>query len=415
MMSESPSCSAPVSREKFKIALLICYFGKFPWYFDFFLKTCGSNPAIDFLIITDNIINTQSPNTQVINMNFEEVIRLIDDNLSVKSSLKGPYKLCDFKPAYGIIFQNLLKKYDFWGYGDIDVIYGDIRSFFTESLLRNNDILTVRSEYLSGSFSLFRNNNSINRLFERSKDYKRIFEDSQHYCFDECAFLFEQLLKGHSILDIESEIESMTHVVMRLRASGMLRAHFETCINEEQTGSMTWKNGILKYRSKRLLLYHLIKFKDSPSLLINKWDKIPDSFIINKNSIVKKSKFAGFITMYNHLLIQVRKFTNTYCYITDWLASFLKSRIDLNGLFKSYEGQYEYGPLILTVSLDRHKLLVRDWNGKLHLLNYIGENKFISQHNFIYQASLRINSYHCNELNITPLNSKNLCFVKQDA
>lgn len=37
------------------IALIICYFGVFPWYFKYFLHSCKYNPSIDFIIITDNI------------------------------------------------------------------------------------------------------------------------------------------------------------------------------------------------------------------------------------------------------------------------------------------------------------------------------------------------------------------------
>ena len=36
-----------------KIAFVVPYYGKFPDYFPLWLKTCGTNPTIDFLLFTD--------------------------------------------------------------------------------------------------------------------------------------------------------------------------------------------------------------------------------------------------------------------------------------------------------------------------------------------------------------------------
>ncbi|WP_370580690.1 DUF6625 family protein [Mucilaginibacter sp. FT3.2] len=31
------------------IAIVICYFGKFPWWFSYFLRSFNYNPTVDFL------------------------------------------------------------------------------------------------------------------------------------------------------------------------------------------------------------------------------------------------------------------------------------------------------------------------------------------------------------------------------
>ena len=36
-----------------KIILINCYFGKFPSFFNLFLKSCEANPSVDFLIFSD--------------------------------------------------------------------------------------------------------------------------------------------------------------------------------------------------------------------------------------------------------------------------------------------------------------------------------------------------------------------------
>lgn len=47
-------------------------------------------------------------------------------NYDFKIAIDNPYKFCDFKPAYGEIFADYLKGYDFWGHCDIDLLWGNI-------------------------------------------------------------------------------------------------------------------------------------------------------------------------------------------------------------------------------------------------------------------------------------------------
>ena len=37
-----------------KTAFLICWQGKYPWYFPYFFHSCRYYPTFDFLIFTDN-------------------------------------------------------------------------------------------------------------------------------------------------------------------------------------------------------------------------------------------------------------------------------------------------------------------------------------------------------------------------
>ncbi|MBM3818250.1 MAG: hypothetical protein FJW14_04400 [Acidimicrobiia bacterium] len=44
-------------------------------------------------------------------------------------------KVCDLKPAYGLIFEDDLRGFDFWAHSDLDVVWGHVRGFMTDSLL----------------------------------------------------------------------------------------------------------------------------------------------------------------------------------------------------------------------------------------------------------------------------------------
>ena len=66
-------------------------------------------------------------------------------------SLERPYKLCDFRPAFGEIFADELAGYDFWGHSDLDVVFGRIREQLPVAAFEADKIL------FNGNFSLYRN------------------------------------------------------------------------------------------------------------------------------------------------------------------------------------------------------------------------------------------------------------------
>ena len=100
----------------YKICIIGIYFGKFPSYFNLWLTSCAYNNSIDFLVITDQYIDNLPANVKVINMSFYDFRNLVQSKFDFKISLERPYKICDFKPAFGIICDNFLHGYDFWGH-----------------------------------------------------------------------------------------------------------------------------------------------------------------------------------------------------------------------------------------------------------------------------------------------------------
>lgn len=104
-----------------KVIIILPYFGKFDSLFTFWLQSCAYNNTIDFLVITDDKTKYNYPqNVKVVYDTFvhlREEIQLLYD---FKISLETPYRFCNFRPAYGEIFQNYLEGYDFWGFSDCD-------------------------------------------------------------------------------------------------------------------------------------------------------------------------------------------------------------------------------------------------------------------------------------------------------
>tara|TARA_R100001143_G_scaffold63475_2_gene70824 strand:+ start:6157 stop:7005 length:849 start_codon:yes stop_codon:yes gene_type:complete len=274
-------------RIKKRIAILICYFGNLPWYFKYFIHTCKYNPEVDFYIITDDgsWTNKLPSNVTMIYKNIEEINQLAAKKLGFTTNINEGYKLCDFKPAYGFLFPDIFKGYDFWGHGDIDVIFGDIRQFITDEILDNHELINVRHDFISGYFLLFKNDEKMNTLFMQSNDYQKVLSSPVHYCFDETNFQYNDFTDILTYPKRKHEVDSMTHLVKRLEKKNELKTYFDFHVIEGLPGRLKWDNGKLYYRNKyEVLLYHMIYFKNifNPKRIP---ETIPESFTISPTRI----------------------------------------------------------------------------------------------------------------------------------
>jgi hypothetical protein len=172
------------------IALVIPYFGKWPEWMDAFLISCAWNPDVDWHFISDcGEPAAHPPNVHFHESTLERVSAQASKTLGFPVELKRPYKLCDLKPAYGLMFSELLEGYDFWGHCDPDILWGNIRKFMTPELLNRYDILTTRKHALAGHFCVYRNEERINRICLETHDWERMLNDNDtSYMLDEAFF-----------------------------------------------------------------------------------------------------------------------------------------------------------------------------------------------------------------------------------
>jgi hypothetical protein len=171
--------------------LLICpFFGQLPKeYFQLILNSCKKNSTIDWLLITDDRTRYIYPDN--VKVEYEDwntfsynVKCRLNKLINVDVSLERPYKLCDYKPVYGLIFSKYTKNYDFWGYTDLtDVIYGDLRKFLTDSVLNYDKINFL------GHLTLYRNTKNVNSrvllTLPNGNSIKEILASDKNIAFDE--------------------------------------------------------------------------------------------------------------------------------------------------------------------------------------------------------------------------------------
>lgn len=166
-----------------KIALINFYFAsKAPDYMDFYISSCAYNSDVDFFVFTNLDLQYEYKNIHIIKMQFKEFANIIKQNIEKalreegindEVIIKHPYKIADYRPTFGLCFQQWIKDYDFWGYCDLDVVFGNIRKYVTDELMENYDKL-----FEHGHFSVIKNSEKCNKMF--LKDYRNSFYSVLH-------------------------------------------------------------------------------------------------------------------------------------------------------------------------------------------------------------------------------------------
>lgn len=143
------------------------------------------NPSVDFMFFTDAEVEP-AKNIIVHKIEFSRFQQIVQDAFDFQIVLDRPYKLCEYKQAYGYILQDHIKDYDFWGFGDLDVVYGDIRAFITDVALEHKFLLGW------GHLTLLRNDYDTNTYFMKQvpgyQSYKDAFTTKNITFFDEYGY-----------------------------------------------------------------------------------------------------------------------------------------------------------------------------------------------------------------------------------
>lgn len=154
-----------------------------------FLESCRHNPDIDWLLFSDCGVPENLPaNVTIEATTFEAYCQLVSRRLGIEFKPAQAYKLCDIKPALGYIHVDRLQGYDFWAFGDIDVVYGDLRQYFTPERLASRDLFSTHERRVAGHLCLIRNTAAGREVFKRIKNWQERFVDHRHLALDEGAF-----------------------------------------------------------------------------------------------------------------------------------------------------------------------------------------------------------------------------------
>ncbi len=166
-----------------RIAMICPYFGKFPSNIELTFKSMEANGFIDWYIFT-NIKNIYGDfkNIKFINMSFEDIKKIIKEKIG--TDIKSVYKLCDYKPTYGYIFESYIHEYEYWGFCDLDVIFGDLSKYLNSK--KTEEFFKI---YDLGHLSILKNTRETREAFRdfeyMNKNYADILNSEYIFVFDE--------------------------------------------------------------------------------------------------------------------------------------------------------------------------------------------------------------------------------------
>ena len=171
---------------RMRICLIAPYSGAWPVWTPLFLRSVELNSHLDRLFLISTTPAGRLPaNVTQISMSLSEiegrVRRFIHPDLSVPHA----YKLCDLRPFYALLFPELVQGYDFWGYCDIDLVFGNMDDLLTPKRLAETDVFFADAHMVMGHFALYRNNPEINILGKRIPDYLKRLAALDHTYMDE--------------------------------------------------------------------------------------------------------------------------------------------------------------------------------------------------------------------------------------
>ncbi len=270
-----------------RIIQIVPFFGMTPAWLNFFIKSCHNNPEITWLIygdikfpdfVTENIIFKKAE--------LSDFNKLISEKLSLKITILNPYKICDYRPAFGKIFEDYISEYDYWGYSDLDLIFGKISNFIPIESLIKYDIIASRDDYYPGHFMLFRNCESLKNMYKRIFNYSSIFKDVyRHYAIDErsnligkaigvseSATIFRRIkykilksLPLYHDLNLLLDKSSITKKLKILRLNQKIRSDHFYIKRGVENWSVIWDNGVLidQITNKEIMYFHFLKSKSN--------------------------------------------------------------------------------------------------------------------------------------------------------
>ncbi|MBN1187632.1 MAG: hypothetical protein JXB49_35485 [Bacteroidales bacterium] len=286
------------------MAFCIPYLGPWPKWTPLFLNSCSFNSAIDFLLFSDRLPGIELPsNVRHYKMNSAELSEKFSKGVGTQISIVSGHKMCDFKPFYGRIFQEYLTGYQFWGYCDIDLVFGDLSKSLTPEALANVDVFTPYDKYPVGHCTVIRNCEVMNSLCMSIKDYVRRSAISKITFMDELGF--------NEVLNNNNQIRFKKPENLRLECNSSFAAIGLTIKSSNEIDGLStsgmhllkWQNGrtmLMQSHSREIecLYIHFMGMKIKPFWILFSSSKKYNCFVFSPMGFLPFSIPANIVLLF---------------------------------------------------------------------------------------------------------------------
>ena len=110
--------------------VLTVFFGPLPPWLPLTLHSMAANARVDFVVIGD----AAAPSVVPPNVRFEHITyEAMQERLSLLTGRRivytNTYKANDIKPLLPALYPDAVRGYEWWGWADLDVVFGDLLKF----------------------------------------------------------------------------------------------------------------------------------------------------------------------------------------------------------------------------------------------------------------------------------------------
>ncbi len=246
-----------------RTCLIVLFAGPFPVWMPLFLRSVELNPRVHLFLISATQAGKLPINVTHLPWSLSEIETRIRTYIDPSLTLPHAYKLCDLKPFYGLLFPELIEDYDFWGYCDIDLVFGNLSELLTSERLADVDVFFADARMIMGHFALFRNHPTINSVAKQIPDYlKRLATPAS-------AFVDEDGLSKvmAAIPDIRwSMARKLCESQLTLTAAGQMMGRTSGVLGTQHKGFWRAGHSFIKsaeYGRQEVLYLHFMGLKRS--------------------------------------------------------------------------------------------------------------------------------------------------------
>lgn len=281
-----------------KVILIQLWIGKIPDYFWYHYETT-KNLNIDFLFVTDQDFLIKCENYKIVNINESDLVDLFKSKTGREIIIEKKRNIVNLKPSLGDLFYEYIKDYEYFGYYDIDTLFGDIEGQI-KPFLGEYDFISFGNEkfynYVSGPLTLIKNTDvninlykkEIDKLVHKLKDY---FVES----FDEHEFnnLIDDNFKTKILYNLENT----------------------SIINGSISYNSNWSGGKLKVDNKEKTLFHFYDKKNTNITMIGNTIITSYKKFLNNDFYWVTYLTKNYESLLKGLISSLEKYSNRKCII----------------------------------------------------------------------------------------------------
>ena len=293
-----------------KLTLIQLWLGNIPDYFLYHYETTKNLKDVEFLIFTDSDLVVDSPNYRIVPITKKEIEDKASSMLDYDCKISNIRKINDLKSCLGELFEEYLTDCDFYGFYDIDTLFGDFQKWVTPHMEEYDVISFADSVYhdrLCGPLTIIKNTYENVRLYRnRLPEFLNSLNSDDINAYEEhqLSQILLETLKVKLIYD---------------------STNCETHNGGKNTYEAYWSGGKVFVKDEEKLLYHFYrknhtKFQKIGNIISASYDKkLIDDFLW----VVHFSE--KYETLLPYLMDSIKKYSNRKCvlYSINYTPDFL--------------------------------------------------------------------------------------------